>query len=133
MLRHSVLTALALLTAAPALAAEGSPGAQQNIVRVRPVMVPIVVGGHIEKYAPYEITLEIADAGRTPEIQSKTPRLQDTVTAVVYEAVDKGWVTGGVISNGHALRQRLEDACNALLGKGTVGRVLITPATRGAM
>jgi hypothetical protein len=131
--RRSVLTALALLTAAPALAREGTPAAQQNIVRIRPVMVPIIVDGQVEKYATYEVTLEIAVAARTPEIQSMTPRLQDTVTAVVYEGVDKGWITRGIITNGNALRQRLEEVCAALLGKGTVGRVLITPASRGAM
>ena len=136
MRRRSVLTALALLTAAPALgpalAREGGP-VLQNLVRIRPVMVPVIVDGKVEKYATYEVTLEIAVASRTPEIQSMTPRLQDTVTAVVYEGVDKGWITHGVITNGNALRQRLEEACAALLGKGTVGRILITPTTRGAM
>lgn len=130
---RSALIVLALLTASPAPAREGTPAAQQNLVRVRPVMVPVIVDGHVERYAPYEVTLEIAEAARTPEIQAKTPRLQDTVTGVIYEAVDKGWISDGVISNGNALRQRLEDACNALLGKGTVGRVLVTPATRSAM
>lgn len=134
--RRAVLAALALLAAtpavAPAVAKEGSPAALQNTVRVRQVMVPVVTNGQVERYATYEVTLEIADAGRMPEIQGKTPRLQDTVTAVVYEGVEKGWIVRGVVTNGTALRARLEDACNGLLGKGTVARALINPATRAA-
>jgi len=131
--RRSLLAALALLAAPPALARESGPAGPQNSVRVRQVMVPVVGNGQVERYVTYEVTLEIAVPARVPEIQGMTPRLQDTVTAVVYEAVDKGWITRGVISNGNALRARLEEACNDLLGKGTVARALITPATRPAM
>ena len=134
MRRRRFLIALALLAAAsPALAREGAPAGQQNIVRVRPVMVPVIANGQVERYATYEVTLEIAVPARIPEIQGKTPHLQDTVTAVVYEAVEKGWITRGVISNGNALRARLEEACNGFLGPGTVARVLIAPATRSAL
>jgi len=135
--RRSLLAAIAWLIAssahAPALAREGGPAGLQNSVRVRQVMVPVIVNGQVERYATYEVTLEIAVPARVPEIQAMTPRLQDTVTAVVYEGVEKGWIVRGVISNGNALRARLEEACNALLGKGTVARALITPATRSAM
>ncbi|PWC38356.1 hypothetical protein [Azospirillum sp. TSO22-1] len=133
MLRRNLLAALALLAAAPAFAREGPPAAPQNTVRVRPVMVPVITNGQVERYVTYEVTLEIAEPGRMPEIQGKTPRLQDTVTAVVYEGVEKGWIVHGVVTNGNALRARLEEACNGLLGKGTVARALINPATRSAM
>jgi hypothetical protein len=135
-LRRSLLTILALLAAAPAapaLAKESAPAGPQNTVRVRQVMVPVVTNGQVERYVTYEVTLEIAAAARVQEIQGMTPRLQDTVTAVVYEGVDKGWIVRGVITNGNALRARLEEACNGLLGKGTVSRALINPATRAAM
>lgn len=131
--RRSLLTALALLAASPALAKEGGPAGPQNSVRVRQVMVPVITNGQVERYATYEVTLEIAVPARVPEIQAMTPRLQDTVTAVIYEAVEKGWITRGVIGNGNALRARLEEACNGLLGQGTVSRALITPASRSAM
>lgn len=133
MLRRSLLIALALLTAAPASARESGPAAPQNTVRLRQVMVPVVIGGQIERYVTYEVTLEIANPARMPEIQGMTPRLQDTVTSVVYEAVEKGWIARGVISNGNALRARLEETCNGLLGKGTVSRALITPVSRAVM
>lgn len=137
MLRRHFLAALALLAAAPAIAPafakEGPPAAPQNTVRVRQVMVPVIANGQVERYATYEVTLEIAEPGRMPEIQGKTPHLQDTVTAVVYEGVEKGWIVRGVVTNGTALRARLEEACNGLLGKGTVARALINPAARSAM
>ena len=133
MLRRSVLTALALLAAAQALARESTPATPQNTVRIRQVMVPVIGNGQVERYATYEVTLEIAVPARVPEIQGMTPRLQDTVTAVVYEGVEKGWIVRGVITNGNALRARLEEACDGLLGKGTVARALINPATRSAM
>lgn len=131
MLRRRVLAALALLLPAlPALAREGAPAAPQNTIRIRQVMVPVITNGQVERYVTYEVTLEIADPGRMPELQGKTPRLQDAVTAVVYEGVEKGWIVRGVVTNGNALRARLEEACNALLGKGTVARALINPAAR---
>lgn len=133
MRRRAALAALALLLATgPAAAKEGAPAAPQNTVRLRQVMVPALANGRVERYVPYEITLEIAAAARMPEILGMTPRLQDTATAVVYEAVDKGWIARGIVTDANALRQRLEDACNAVLGKGTVGRVLLAPATRPA-
>lgn len=137
MRRRSVLTALARLvallvplTTLPAAAREGGPAAPQNTVHLRQVMVPVVTNGAVERYVTYEVTLEIAIPARMPEIQGKTPSLQDAVTSVVYEGVDKGWIVRGVIVNGTALRARLEAACNALLGKGTVARALINPTTR---
>ncbi|HYH38498.1 MAG TPA: hypothetical protein VD860_09790 [Azospirillum sp.] len=134
MLLRIVLAALLLLVpAAPAFAKEGPPAAPQNTVRVRQVMVPVITNGQVERYVTYEVTLEIAEPGRMPEIQGKTPRLQDTVTAVVYEGVEKGWIVRGVVTNGNALRARLEEACNALLGRGAVARALINPSARSAM
>lgn len=131
--RRSLLAAVALLAAAPAFAKEGPPASPQNTVRVRQVMVPVVTNGQVERYVTYEVTLEIAQPNRMPEIQAMTPRLQDTVTAVVYEGVGKGWIVRGVITNGTALRARLEEACNSLLGKGAVARALINPASRSGM
>ena len=126
MLRRPLLAALLLSAALPTLAAE--TGAQPNVVRLRGVMVPVIVNGQVARYASYEIGLEIAVPARVPEIQLKQPRLQDAVTGVMYEAVDKGWVANGAITNPTAVRARIEEACNALLGPGTVSRVLITPA-----
>ena len=131
--RRRVLAALALLPALPALATEGPPAAPQNTVRVRQVMVPVIANGQVERYAYYDVTLEIAVPARVPEIQGNIPRLQDTVTAVIYEGLDKGWIVRGGVANGTALRARLEEACNGLLGKGTVARALISPVTRSAM
>ncbi|HYG88282.1 MAG TPA: hypothetical protein VD978_18715 [Azospirillum sp.] len=133
MRRRSFLIALALAAAAPkALAKEGAAG-PQNIVRVRSVMVPVIADGRVERYATYEITLEIAVPGKIPELQGMTPRLQDTATAVIYEGVDKGWIVRGALANGTALRQRMDEAFAKLVGKGTVGRILIAPATRSGM
>lgn len=135
MRRRALLLSLAAATAVPqALAREsGSPAAPQNIVRIRPVMVPVTVNGHVERYATYEITLEVAQPGMMPRLQGMTPRLQDTATAVIYEGVGSGWIERGAITNDTALRRRLQEAFATLVGKDTIGRILVAPAAaRGA-
>lgn len=127
-----ILALLAALLAipAPVLAAEG--GGVPAAVRIRPLMVPSVHQGQVEKYVAYEITLELADPSKLPAAQTLMPRLHDAAMAAVYEGIEAGWIVRASIVNGHALRKRLDEICERLLGTGTVSRVLISPSARSS-
>ena len=129
MRRRTLLAALALLAAAaPARAKEGA--GPQNVVRIRPLMVPVIQDGQVERYAQFEVTMELADASKLPEAQGKITRLQDAVLTVVYGAIDQGWIVRGNIANATALRARLDEAGQKLIGKAAIARVLIMPVGR---
>ncbi|HYH20911.1 MAG TPA: hypothetical protein VD995_20075 [Azospirillum sp.] len=128
-----ILALFLALFAAPsaAQAAEGAASAPQ-VVRIRPLMVPSVHHGQIEKYVAYEVTLELADPGKLAAAQALIPRLHDAAMAAFYEGIEEGWIVRASIINGQALRKRLDEMCERLIGKGVVGRVLISPSARSA-
>ncbi len=122
-------TLLALSSAAPAAAAEG-PAALPPTVRIKPLMVPVISQGRIEKYTQIEVTLEIANAVRLGEVQLAMPRLQDAILTAIYQGIDEGWIVRGNIANIPALRRRIDEESVRLFGKDLVSRILITPITR---
>jgi len=128
----AVLALLAALSAAPAaFAAEGQDkAALPPSIRIRSLMVPVVNHGQVEKYAQYEVTMELADASKLLEAQAKSPRIQDAVLSVIYAAIGEGWIVRGNIANPTALRQRIDEAGQSLIGKKSIARVLITPVGR---
>lgn len=125
-----LLTALgAPPTARPALAAEGAP-ALPPAVRVKPVMVPVVNNGRIEKYTQIEVTLEVGNATRLGEVQLAIPRLHDAVLQAVYEGLDEKWIVRGNIANMPALRNNINQKMVSLFGKDVITRILIAPLSR---
>jgi len=131
MRRRTLLTALALLPlAAPARAREGGGPSAPGVVRIRAIMVPVIVEDRVERYAPYDVTLELTAAGKVPAVQAMLPRLQEAATTVVYEAVAKSWIVRGNIANATALRRRMEEELAHHAGADTIARVLIAPAAR---
>jgi hypothetical protein len=126
----AALAFLAMLAGAPAAFAESKDAALPASVRIKSLMVPVVHRGQVEKYALYEVTMELADASKLPDAQSKISRLQDAVLTVVYNAVEQGWIVRGNIANATALRTRLDEAAQKLIGKASIARVLIVPVGR---
>ena len=126
-----VLSLAGVLTAVlPASAAEGAPGALPPSVRIKPLMVPVVNAGRIEKYTQVEVNLEIGDALRLGEVQLSIPRLHDAVLTAIYKGIDEGWIVRGNIANVPALRRRIDESVVAMFGKDVVTRILITPIAR---
>ena len=130
---RSTVIALAVLAAAfgasPAFA-QAKDAALPPSIKIKSLMVPVVNRGQIEKYALYDVTMELADSSKLPEAQSKITRLQDAVLTVVYGAVEQGWIVRGNIANATALRARLDEAGQKLIGKASIARVLIMPVGR---
>lgn len=127
-----ILLGLFLAAAAPsaAVAAEGAPAPLPPSVRIKPLMVPVISHGKVEKYTQIEVMLEIANATKLGEVQLAMPRLQDAFLSAIYKGVADGWIVRGNIANIPALRQKIEDESTRLLGKDIVSRILITPLAR---
>ena len=126
----AALALLAALTASPAAFAQGKDAGLPPSIKIKALMVPVVNRGQIERYALYDITMELADSSKLPDAQAKITRLQDAVLSVVYGAVEQGWIVRGNIANATALRARLDEAGQKLIGKASIARVLIMPVGR---
>ncbi|WP_448203452.1 hypothetical protein [Azospirillum sp. sgz302134] len=120
---------LALSPVSPALAAEGAP-ALPPAVRIKPVMVPVVSRGQVEKYTQIEVMLEVANAAKLGDVQLAIPRLHDATLRAVYKGIDEGWIVRGNIANMPALRRTIDDESTRLFGKNVISRILITPLAR---
>ncbi|NUB28760.1 hypothetical protein [Azospirillum brasilense] len=110
-------------------AAEG-PAALPPSVRIKPVMVPIVTRGQVERYTQIEVMLEVANATRLGEVQVAIPRLHDATLRAVYLGIEEGWIVRGNIANMPALRRKIDEESVKLFGKDVVSRILITPLSR---
>ncbi|MBY3753182.1 hypothetical protein GBZ26_17400 [Azospirillum formosense] len=110
-------------------AAEG-PAALPPSVRIKPVMVPIVTRGQVERYTQIEVMLEVANATRLGEVQVAIPRLHDAALRAVYLGIEEGWIVRGNIANMPALRRKIDEESVKLFGKDVVSRILITPLSR---
>ena len=140
-MRRAIFTALLFLaalapgsftpgTAGLALAAEGGPGAAPPTLRIRPLMVPVISKGVVEKYTQIEVSLEIARATNLGPAQLAMPKIQDALLVSIYEGIERGWIVRGNISNIPALRRSFHEVAARILGKDVVSRILITPIAR---
>lgn len=129
----AVATVLLALGAMPGSTAaeEAGPTNLPPSIRIKPLMLPVLTPeGRVEKYAQMEVTLELADAATLLLAQGSTPKLQDAILGELYNALAAGWIVRGNIANAAALRKRLDEAGETILGKDKVTRVLITPVAR---
>lgn len=131
--RRCLALAAALLVAAaarPIFAEEPKAGPPPS-VRIRPLMLPVLApNGQVERYTQLEVTLEVKDSMKLPEVQAAIPKLHDAILAEMYRAIDEGFVIRGAVANAPAVRRGLLEASNRVVGKDTISRVLITPTTR---
>jgi len=124
------LLAAGLLTVSVDGHAQVSGKAAPPLLRIRPLMMPVVLSGTVRRYVIVEVALELADPLALPEAQSKLPLLQDAALRTLYDAVDAGWIERGAIVDMTALRRRIEENSERLLGAGAVSRVTILPLAR---
>ncbi|HRJ61771.1 MAG TPA: hypothetical protein PKZ97_12185 [Azospirillaceae bacterium] len=124
----------ALLTAATLASAAGAEEAKSGpppSVRIRPLMLPVLSpSGQVERYTQLEVTLEVKDSLKLPDVQAAIPKLHDAILAEMYRAIDEGFVIRGAVANAPAVRRHLLEVSNRVVGKDVIGRVLITPTTR---
>lgn len=121
----------ATVVSAAAHASEGAPEALPPSVRLKSLMLPVLSAqGKVEKYTQMEVTLEIADATKLGDVQVAMPKLQDAVLTELYQAIDSGWIIRGNVANAPALRKKLDEVSEKIVGKDLISRVLITPVAR---
>ena len=122
--------ALAFATPGRAGAAEGTPAILPPSVKIRPLLIPVVADGRIEKYTQFEVLLEVADSTRLGDVQVSIPKLHDAILTAVYHGIDEGWIVRGNIANLPALRRMIDDSNSRLVGKNVISRIIITPLAR---
>ncbi|AWJ85108.1 hypothetical protein TSH58p_17215 [Azospirillum sp. TSH58] len=126
----SLLIAATIAGSTTATRAAEGPAALPPSVRIKPVMVPIITRGQVERYTQIEVMLEVANATRLGEVQVAIPRLHDATLRAVYLGIEEGWIVRGNIANMPALRRKIDEESVKLFGKDVVSRILITPLSR---
>ncbi|WP_207456173.1 hypothetical protein [Azospirillum sp. SYSU D00513] len=119
----------ALSAPSAAWAAEG-PAPLPPSVKIKPLLVPVIAAGRIERYTQFEVMLEVGDATRLGEVQVKLPKLHDAILSAVYHGVGEGWIVRGNIANLPALRRMIDESNTKLMGKDVITRIMITPVAR---
>lgn len=130
--RALALAALLVFAASPVRAEEAAAGPTgPATLRIKPLMLPVVnARGVVERYNQLEVSLELREASQLAAAQALQPRVADAILSELYKAVEAGQIVRGAVVNTTGVRKRLADACDAILGKGVVDRVLLTPISR---
>ncbi|WP_309643382.1 hypothetical protein [Phenylobacterium sp.] len=82
MLRRALIAALALLAAAPALAAEEKKGAPKDIgqyVDLSPVALPVVVDGKLVNYVFVSVRVLLSTSANTAKLREREPYFRDAL------------------------------------------------------
>jgi flagellar protein FliL len=127
----AVAACLAVAMPGASFAAEGAPAGPPPSVRIRPLMIPVLTPkGEVERYSQVEVTLEVPNSLKLPEVQAVVPKLHDAILTEMYHCIEEGYIIRGAVANAPAVRRNLLEAVAKVLGKDVVNRILITPTSR---
>ncbi|MFV3073683.1 flagellar basal body-associated FliL family protein [Niveispirillum fermenti] len=92
---------------------------------VGPMIVPILGAKTVEQNIMVTVSLEVDDDAAREQIRQQNPRLVDAYVQALYGGIDKGQVIDGQVLNIPALKAKLQEATDKVLGPGVVHDVLI--------
>ncbi len=94
-------------------------------VRLAPFTVPAVGAERPEQLITFVIILLVSNQSAENQVTDRMPRVMDTFLTTLYGAIDEGELINGSLVNVTSVKQRLQAACNRLLGDGVVKEVLV--------
>lgn len=94
-------------------------------VQVGPMIVPVLGAKTVEQNIMITISLEVDDDSVKEEVRQKSPRLVDAYVQALYGGIDKGQVIDGQVLNIPALKNKLMETTEKVLGPDVAHDVLI--------
>lgn len=94
-------------------------------VQVGPMIVPVLGAKTVEQNIMVTVSLEVDDEPTRDKVRNENPRLVDAYVQALYGGIDKGQVIDGQVLNIPALKTKLQEATDKVLGPGIVHDVLI--------
>lgn len=92
---------------------------------IGPMIVPILGAKSVEQNIMITVSLEVDDDAAREQVRQQSPRLVDAYVQTLYGGIDKGVVIDGQVLNIPALKSKLQEATDKVLGPGVVHDVLI--------
>lgn len=94
-------------------------------VQVGPMIVPVMGAKTVEQNIMVTVSLEVDDDTIREQVRQQSPRLVDAYVQALYGGIDKGQVIDGQVLNIPALKTKLMETTEKVLGPGVVHDVLI--------
>jgi flagellar FliL protein len=94
-------------------------------VQVGPMIVPVLGAKTVEQNIMVTVSLEVDDDTIREQVRQQSPRLVDAYVQALYGGIDKGQVIEGQVLNIPALKNKLMETTEKVLGPGIVHDVLI--------
>lgn len=94
-------------------------------VQVGPMIVPVLGAKKVEQNIMVTVSLEVDDDTVKEQVRNQSPRLIDAYVQALYGGIDKGQVVDGQVINIPALKTKLQETTDKVLGPGVVHDVLI--------
>ncbi|MCG5239166.1 hypothetical protein [Azospirillum doebereinerae] len=108
---------------------EPPPKPPTGFVRLAPLVVPAIGANRVEQFVTVVVTVEVL-LEKQPMAQANMTRLTDAFLTAMYGGVaDKTVLNGGLI-NIPAVKDKLVEAGNKVLGAGVVQNVLVQAVTQ---
>lgn len=98
-------------------------------IRVSPIVVPMIGANRVQQFITIVATVEIA-AAKQPQTVGRQTQLIDAFITTLYGAVDDRSIMMGNIVNIPALKGKLTEAAQKVLGKDVVHDVLVQVVTQ---
>lgn len=93
-------------------------------VRVNPVVVPVIGDNRVEQFVTVVVTLEV-NADQQPTTQANLPRIGDAFLTTLYGAADERSILRGNVVDIPAVKAKLQEAAEKVLGADVVQNILI--------
>ncbi|MFV3126006.1 hypothetical protein [Niveispirillum sp. KHB5.9] len=94
-------------------------------VQVGPMIVPVLGAKTVEQNIMVTVSLEVDDDVVRDQVRIQSPRLVDAYVQALYGGIDKGQVIDGQVLNIPALKTKLMETTEKVLGPDVVHDVLI--------
>lgn len=96
-----------------------------SYVSVGPMIVPVLGAKKVEQNIMVTVSLEVDNDAAREQVRQQSPRLVDAYVQALYGGIDKGQVIDGQVLNIPALKTKLMETTEKVLGPDLVHDVLI--------
>lgn len=109
----------------PAMAEPERPPAPPVYVEFNPILLPVVGDGRVEQTVNIVFALEVADQEAANRAIALAPRLNDAFLQALYGTLHRREVMRNGVLDLSAIKRRLVEESNRVLGQGVVRDVLV--------
>lgn len=108
---------------------EPPPKPPTAFVRLPPLVVPVIGATRVEQFVTVVVTMEVV-LEKQPMVQANQARMSDGFLTALYGAVADKSVLNGPLVNIPAVKAKLLEAANKVMGPGVVLDVLVQAVTQ---